>query len=138
MMRIVHCMIRVSDLDRSLGFYLNLLGMRLLRKEEYPDGRFTLAFIGFGNYPESAVIELTYNWDQDDYKHGTAFGHIALEVDELETTCNNLAAAGVPILRSPGPMSFHSPNRDTAEIFAFVEDPDGYRIELLQRQTLAL
>lgn len=132
-MRFAHCMIRVSDLDRSLRFYLGLLGMRLLRREDYPDGRFTLAFVGFGDEPQAPSIELTCNWDQHAYTHGSAFGHLALEVEALEATCQRLAAAGVPVPRAPGPMRHHSSDRKEPEIIAFVEDPDGYRIELLQR-----
>lgn len=131
-MRIGHCMIRVGDLSRSLGFYVDILGMKLFRREDYPNGRFTLAFVGYGNGEESAMLELTHNWDTAHYSHGNGFGHLALNVDNIFTTCNRLAKSGVKIVRPPGPMGHSSPDRENAEIIAFIEDPDGYRIELVE------
>jgi lactoylglutathione lyase len=130
--RLVHTMLRVGDLERSLSFYTRALGMSIFRREDYPDGRFTLAFVGYGDERSSAVIELTHNWDQSAYERGSAFGHIALAVADLQATCAFLAAAGVKMLRAPGPMTHRSPSRGDAEIIAFVEDPDGYRIELIE------
>jgi lactoylglutathione lyase len=130
--RLLHTMLRVSNLDRSLTFYTQQLSMRLLRREDYPDGKFTLAFVGYGDEHTNALIELTYNWDRDAYEHGTAFGHIALAVTDLTSTCARLEASGVMMLRAPGPMTFASPNRTAIERIAFIEDPDGYRIELIE------
>ena len=124
-MQFLHTMIRVKDLDRSIHFYCNVLGMKLLRKKEYPSGRFTLAFVGYGDESENTVIELTYNWDTHEYDLGNAFGHLALGVKDIYETCNNLRAEGVNIVREPGPMKHGG-----TEI-AFIEDPDGYRIELI-------
>ena len=134
--RLLHCMLRVADLERSLAFYCGLLGMRLVRREESPAGRFTLAFVGYGAEHDGAVLELTHNWDRDAYQHGSAFGHIALAVAELESSCAALAAAGVRVLREPGAMSFSSPERNTPELIAFIQDPDGYRIELIEVPSL--
>lgn len=131
-MRILHTMLRVADLERSLAFYVGTLGMTLLRREAYPDGRFTLAFVGFGSEENDAVIELTHNWETSGYDHGGGFGHIALGVDNACETCAALAAKGVKIVRPSGPMSSASPDRGDVEIIAFIEDPDGYRIELVQ------
>lgn len=125
-MKMLHTMLRVGDLDRSLAFYTGLLGMKLLRKKDYPGGRFTLAFVGYGDEADHTVVELTHNWDTDRYDPGTGFGHLALGVDDLRRTCDDLRAKGVKIVREPGPMQ-----HGTTEI-AFVEDPDGYRIELIQ------
>jgi len=125
-MRILHTMLRVGDLDRSVRFYTEVLGMKLLRRQDYPDGRFTLAFVGFGPESEQAAIELTHNWDTDRYEIGTGFGHVALGVDDIYATCAQLRDKGAKIVREPGPMK-----HGTTEI-AFVEDPDGYRIELIQ------
>ncbi len=130
--RLLHCMLRVADLERSLAFYCGLLGMRLVRREEYPAGRFTLAFVGYGAEHDGAVLELTHNWDRDAYEHGSAFGHVALAVAELRLTCAALAASGVKVLRAPGPMSVRSPDRDAPECIAFIQDPDGYSIELIE------
>jgi lactoylglutathione lyase len=130
--RVLHCMLRVVDLERSLAFYCGLLGMRVVRREEYPAGRFTLAFVGYAEASEQALIELTYNWDQDGYTQGTAFGHIALAVADVVASCAALAAAGVKVLRAPGPMSVSSPDRDAPECIAFIQDPDGYSIELIE------
>jgi lactoylglutathione lyase len=131
-MRLLHTMLRVGDLDRSVAFYTERLGMRLFRKESYPEDRFTLAFVGYGEETTSSAIELTWNWDRTQYAHGTGFGHIALAVEDAEAFCARLEAVGVPIVRAPGPMRARSPDRDTAEIIAFIEDPDGYRIELIE------
>lgn len=127
-MRILHTMLRVGDLDRSLDFYTRVLGMTLLRRQEYPEGKFTLAFVGYGEESETAVIELTHNWGVDTYELGTAYGHIALGVDDVFATVEKIRAAGGRVTREPGPMKHGS------TILAFVEDPDGYRIELLGRK----
>ena len=126
-MRLLHTMLRVGDLDRSLRFYCDLLGMKLLRQQDYPSGRFTLAFVGYGPEADNTVIELTHNWDTDRYDLGNAFGHIAIGVTDIHATCNELAAQGARIVREPGPMKHGS------TVIAFIEDPDGYRIELIQR-----
>lgn len=130
--RLLHTMLRVGDLDRSIAFYTGALGMRLFRKESYPDGRFTLAFVGYGDETANSAIELTWNWDQVHYTHGTGYGHIALAVRDAKEACARLEAAGVRVLRPAGPMRSRSPERDEVEIIAFVEDPDGYRIELIE------
>jgi lactoylglutathione lyase len=125
--RFLHTMIRVRDLDASLRFYTNLLGMKLLRKRDYPSGQFTLAFVGYGDESSNAVIELTHNWGQaEPYSLGSAFGHLALGVPDVYETCERLAAAGVKIPRPAGPMPHGG------SVIAFIEDPDGYRIELVQ------
>ena len=126
-MRLLHTMIRVNDLDESLRFYCEHLGMTLLRKQEYPGGRFTLAFVGYGDEASNAVIELTYNWDTHQYDLGNGFGHLAIAVDDIYKVCDALRAKGVKIAREPGPMKHGS------TVIAFVEDPNGYRIELIQR-----
>jgi len=125
-MKILHTMIRVNDLEESVQFYCDLLGMKLLRKKDYPDGRFTLAFVGYGSESDAAVIELTYNWDTHQYDLGNAFGHLAVGVSDIYQTCEALRAKGGKIVREPGPMKFGG-----SEI-AFIEDPNGYRIELIQ------
>lgn len=126
--RLLHTMIRVADLEKSLDFYTRLLGMRKLRQSDFPAGRFTLAFVGYGDESEHAVLELTHNWDQaEPYQLGTGFGHVAIGVGDIHDVCRRLADAGVPIPRPPGPMKHGS------TVLAFVEDPDGYRIELIQR-----
>lgn len=125
-MRLLHTMIRVNDLDESIRFYCDHLGMKLLRQKDYPSGRFTLAFVGYGPEDRDAVIELTYNWDTHEYDLGTGFGHLALGVEALYETCDRLRAAGVQIVREPGPMKHGG-----SEI-AFIEDPNGYRIELIE------
>ena len=130
--KLLHSMMRVADLERSLAFYTGELGMRLLRWEQYPGGRFTLAFVGYGLESEQSVIELTYNWDQGAYEHGSAFGHLALAVSDLFACCTALAAAGVKVLRPPGPMREPSADRALPELIAFIEDPDGYKIELIE------
>ncbi len=127
--RLLHTMLRVGDLDKSIAFYSGLLGMKLLRRQDYPDGEYTLAYLGYKDEDESAVIELTYNWGKDHYDLGTAFGHIALAADDIYATCTALAAQGVTISRMPGPMK-----DDASIVIAFIEDPDGYKIELIQRK----
>lgn len=129
---LLHTMLRVSNLDRSIAFYVGLLCMTLFRKEEYPEGRFTLAFVGYGNEDQYAAIELTHNWDTQDYDHGPAYGHVALRVANVERTCRYLAEANVRVVRAPGPMTHSSPQRQTPENIAFVADPDGYRLELIE------
>jgi lactoylglutathione lyase len=122
-------MLRVGNLDRSIGFYTEVLGMRLLRQKDYPDGKFTLAFVGYGDESANTVIELTYNWDTDQYEPGTGFGHIALEVDDVYQATEEIRSRGGKILRDAGPM-----NAGTT-IIAFVEDPDGYPIELIGKKS---
>jgi lactoylglutathione lyase len=126
--RLLHTMIRVRDLDASLNFYTNLLGMKLLRKRDYPSGKFTLAFVGYGDEANNTVIELTHNWEQAEaYNLGSAFGHLAVGVPDVYKTCERLAGAGVKIPRPAGPMAHGG------SVIAFIEDPDGYRIELVER-----
>ena len=124
-MRIFHTMLRVTDLQRSIDFYIDVLGMQLLRQKDYPKGKFTLAFVGYDNEEEHTVLELTYNWDTDHYDLGTAFGHIAIEVDDVYKAADKIKQQGGKILREAGPMSAGT------TIIAFVEDPDGYQIELI-------
>jgi lactoylglutathione lyase len=126
-MQLLHTMVRVNDLDESLKFYCDRLGMKLLRRQDYPGGRFTLAFVGYGDEASHTVIELTYNWDTHQYDLGNAFGHLAVGVSDIYKFCDQLRAKGVKIVREPGPMKHGS-----TEI-AFIEDPNGYRIELIQR-----
>ena len=128
-MRVLHTMIRVGDLDRSIKFYTDVLGMKLLRKKDYPDGKFTLAFVGYGPETEQAVVELTYNWGTDKYDLGNAFGHIALEVDDAYQACAEIKKRGGKVTREAGPMKLGS------SVIAFVEDPDGYKIEFIQKGT---
>jgi len=126
--RLLHTMIRVKDLDKTLDFYVGKLGMKLLRKRDYPTGKFTLAFVGYGEETDSSVIELTHNWEQaEPYNLGSAFGHLAIAVPDVYKACEALAAAGVKIPRPAGPMAHGG------SVIAFIEDPDGYRIELIQR-----
>ena len=125
-MRILHTMLRVIDLERSLAFYTGVLGMKLLRRKDYEAGRFTLAFIGYGDEASTAVLELTHNWDTDHYTLGDAFGHVAVGTDDIHGTCDRIRAAGGKIVREPGPM------KHGTTVIAFVEDPNGYRIELIQ------
>jgi lactoylglutathione lyase len=125
-MRMLHTMLRVGDLEKSLRFYSDLLGMRLLRRKDYPSGRFTLAFVGYGDEDTNTVIELTHNWDTDHYDLGAGYGHIALGVEDIYDACQRLRDKGAKIVREPGPMKHGG-----SEI-AFVEDPDGYKIELIQ------
>jgi lactoylglutathione lyase len=128
MMRLLHTMLRVGDLDRAIDFYTKVLGMRLLRRQDYPEGRFTLAFVGYGAESEQSVIELTHNWDTSAYELGTGFGHIALEVEDVYQACDQIRERGGRIMRAAGPM-----NAGTT-IIAFVADPDGYPIELIGRR----
>ncbi len=125
-MRLLHTMLRVGDLERSLSFYTEVLGMRLLRRKDYPAGRFTLAFVGYGDESETSVLELTHNWDTSKYELGSAYGHIALGVDDIYATCAAIAAKGGKVVREPGPMKHGN------TVIAFVEDPDGYKVELIQ------
>jgi lactoylglutathione lyase len=124
-MRLLHTMLRVGDLSRSLAFYTQVLGMRLLRQQDYPEGRFTLAFVGYGEEHDTTVLELTHNWDTVAYDIGSGYGHIAIGVADVYAACEKIRAAGGKIVREPGPMKHGS------TILAFVEDPDGYRVELL-------
>lgn len=127
--RLLHTMIRVRDLDASIAFYTKLLGMRLLRRTDYEGGRFTLAFVGYGEESDTAVLELTHNWDQaEPYEIGTGFGHLAVGVPDIYGACDALRAAGVKITREPGPMKHGS------TVIAFVEDPDSYKVELIERK----
>ncbi|MDO8598360.1 MAG: lactoylglutathione lyase, partial [Sulfuricaulis sp.] len=126
--RILHTMFRVGDLDRSLAFYTEVLGMRQLRRKDYPYGRFTLAFVGYGSEQEGAVLELTHNWDTPAYELGNGFGHIALEVDDAYAACAQIKARGGKVVREAGPM------KHGTTVIAFVEDPDGYKIELIQKK----
>ena len=130
--RVLHTMVRVRDLDRSIDFYTRLLGMKLLRKLEYPEGKFTLAFVGYGPEESHAVNDLTHNWDQEAaYDLGTGFGHIALGVRNIYNICDELAANGARIPRPAGPM------KHGTTVIAFVEDPDGYKIELIDLDTMS-
>lgn len=128
-MRLLHTMLRVGDLKRSIEFYTKVLGMRLLRQKDYPEGRFTLAFVGYGDEKDNTVIELTHNWDTDSYDLGKGFGHIAIEVDDVYQAVDTLRERGGKVIREAGPM-----NAGTT-IIAFVEDPDGYAIELLGKKS---
>jgi lactoylglutathione lyase len=125
--RILHTMLRVADLEKSIAFYTQQLGMKLLRRNDYPEGKFTLAFLGYGEESGNTVLELTYNWDNRAYDPGTGFGHIALATADIYKTCAALAASGVKIPRPPGPM------KGGSSVIAFVEDPDGYKVELVER-----
>jgi len=127
-MRILHTMLRVGDLQRSIDFYTRVLGMKLLRKSENSEYKYTLAFVGYGDEKDEAVIELTYNWGVSEYELGSAYGHIALEADDIYATCDALRAAGAKITREPGPV------KGGTTVIAFVEDPDGYKIELIAKK----
>ena len=127
-MRLLHTMLRVGDLETSIRFYTQVLGMQLLRRKDYPDGKFTLAFVGYGDEAANTVIELTHNWDTGSYDIGTGFGHIAIEVDDVYKAVDEVKARGGKVIRDAGPM-----NAGTT-IIAFVEDPDGYQIELLGKK----
>ena len=127
-MRLLHTMLRVGDLDKSLAFYTEVLGMRLLRRNDYPEGKFTLAFVGYQEEKDGAVIELTHNWGVDTYEIGTAYGHIALAVDDASAACAEIKARGGKVTREAGPM------KGGSSVIAFVEDPDGYKIELVERK----
>lgn len=122
-------MLRVGDLEKSLDFYCNILGMKLLRRKDYPGGEFTLAFVGYGEESETAVLELTHNWGVDTYDLGNAYGHIALEVNDIYATCAEIKAKGGTVTREPGPM------KHGTTVIAFIEDPNGYKVELIQRKT---
>jgi len=127
-MRILHTMLRVGNLEKSLAFYTQVLGMRLLRQKEYPDGKFTLAFVGYQDEKDGAALELTYNWNTSSYDLGNAFGHIAVEVDDAYQACENVKKLGGMVTREAGPM------KHGATVIAFVEDPDGYKIEFIQKK----
>ena len=127
-MRILHTMLRVADLERSLRFYIEVLGMRLLRRKDYPEGKFTLAFVGYGDETDTAVIELTHNWGVDKYELGNAFGHIAVAVDDAYKACEEVKRRGGKVTREAGPM------KHGTTVIAFIEDPDTYKIELIQRK----
>jgi lactoylglutathione lyase len=126
-MRLLHTMIRVGDLDRSIEFYTQVLGMRLLRRSDYPSGRFTNAFVGYEDESKAAVLELTHNWDTKSYDQGNAYGHVAVEVDDAYKACDEVRKRGGKVSREPGPM------KHGTTVIAFVEDPDGYKIEFVQR-----
>ena len=128
-MRMLHTMLRVGNLDKSLAFYQDVLGMKLLRKHEYPDGRFTLAFVGYGDESDHTVIELTHNWDTERYDLGNGYGHIALEVEDAYAACEAVKAKGGKVTREAGPMMHGT------TVIAFVEDPDGYKIEFIRKNT---
>lgn len=128
-MRLLHTMLRVGNLEESLKFYCDVLGMKLLRQKDYPGGEFTLAFVGYGDESDHSVIELTYNWGVDSYEIGDGYGHIALGVDDIYKTCDEIKSRGGKVVREPGPMKHGS------TVIAFVEDPTGYKIELIQLGT---
>jgi len=127
-MRMLHTMYRVSDLEKSLAFYTEVLGMRLLRRKDYPEGKFTLAFVGYGDESEHTALELTHNWDTDSYDLGNAYGHIAIEVEDVYAACDAIKAKGGEVVREAGPMKHGN------TVLAFVKDSDGYMIELLGTQ----
>ena len=127
-MHILHTMLRVGDLEKSLFFYTNILGMRLLRRREYPEGKFTLAFVGYQDETDGAVLELTHNWEVKKYDLGTGYGHIAIEVDDAYEVCEEVKKRGGKVIREAGPM------KHGATVIAFVEDPDGYKIEFIQKK----
>ena len=129
-MRILHTMLRVGNLEKSLAFYTQLLGMKLLRRKDYPDGKFTLAFVGYQDEADGAVLELTHNWDTPSYNLGEGFGHIAIEVDDAYQACENTKKLGGKVTREAGPM------KHGTTVIAFIEDPDGYKIEFIQRKTV--
>lgn len=128
-MRILHTMLRVADLERSLAFYIDVLGMQLLRRTDYPEGKFTLAFVGFTDEASGAVIELTHNWGVERYELGNAYGHIAIEVEDAYAACESIRQRGGNVVREAGKMKHGS------TVIAFIEDPDGYKIELIQRKS---
>jgi len=129
-MRMLHTMLRVGDLQRSIDFYTHVLGMKLLRQQDYPDGEFTLAFVGYGNEYDNTVLELTYNYGKSEYAMGNAFGHIAIEVEDAYKACDVVKAKGGKVIRDAGPMQHGT------IVIAFVEDPDGYKIEFIQKGTI--
>lgn len=128
-MRLLHTMFRVGNLEKSLDFYQNVLGMKLLRRKDYPEGRFTLAFVGYGDETDSTVLELTHNWDTERYDLGNAYGHIAVEVDDAYEACERVKRQGGNVVREAGPM------KHGTTVIAFVEDPDGYKIEFIQKKS---
>ncbi len=128
-MRFLHTMLRVGNLDRSIAFYRDVMGMELFSRRDYPDGKFTLAFLGYARNPEQAEIELTFNWDTASYELGTAYGHVAFGVDDIHAVCDRIRAAGGKISREPGPM------KHGTTVIAFVQDPDGYKIELIEESS---
>jgi lactoylglutathione lyase len=128
-MRLLHTMLRVGDLERSIAFYTEVLGMRLLRRKDYPGGRFTLAFVGYGDESDTAVLELTHNWDTSSYDLGGGYGHIAIGVDDIVAVCDQMRAKGGRVVREPGPM------KNGTTVIAFVEDPDGYKVELIEQSS---
>ena len=128
-MRLLHTMLRVGNLEKSLDFYQNVLGMKLLRRRDYPEGKFTLAFVGYGGEDENTVLELTHNWDTESYDLGDAYGHIAIEVDDAYKACERVKEKGGKVVREAGPM------KHGTTVIAFVEDPDGYKIELIQKKS---
>ena len=128
-MRLLHTMLRVGNLEESLKFYCDILGMKLLRQKDYPGGQFTLAFVGYGDESDNTVLELTYNWGTKTYDLGDAYGHIALGVDDIYGTCDAIKAQGGNVVREPGPMKHGS------TVIAFVQDPNGYKVELIQLGT---
>ena len=130
--RILYTMVRVGDLDRSIAFYRDALGMREMRRETFPEGRFTLVFMGYGDSPSAPSIELTWNWDETSYQHGNGYGHIALEVSNIYAACEHLTKMGLQLTRPPGPMKSAPVETGEKEVIAFVEDPDGYSIELIE------
>ena len=125
-MRILHTMLRVGDLEQSLSFYLGVLGMKLLRRRDYPEGKFTLAFVGYGPESEQAALELTHNWETKSYEVGSGYGHVALEVEDVYAACAEIKRKGGVVTREAGPM------KHGTTVIAFVQDPDGYKIELIQ------
>ena len=127
-MRILHTMLRVADLERSLRFYTEVLGMRLLRRNDYPEGKFTLAFVGYGDESAAAVLELTHNWGVDKYELGNAYGHVAIAVDDAYKACEEVKRRGGKVTREAGPM------KHGTTVIAFIEDPDAYKIELIERK----
>ena len=128
-MRLLHTMLRVNNLDESVTFYEKFFGMKLLRKHDFPDGKFSLAFIGFGDEKNNTVIELTHNWDTNAYDHGNAYGHIAIEVDDAYKTCEEIKSLGGKVIREAGPMMHGT------TVIAFIEDPNGYKVELIEKGT---
>ncbi|ADQ85084.1 MULTISPECIES: lactoylglutathione lyase [Methylovorus] len=128
-MRLLHTMLRVGNLDKSIAFYTQVLGMQVLRKHEYPDGKFTLAFVGYGDEQNNTVLELTYNWGTESYDKGNAYGHIAIEVDDAYKACEAVKQAGGKVVREAGPMMHGT------TVIAFIEDPDGYKVEFIQKGT---
>ena len=130
-MRLLHTMLRVGDLERSITFYTEVLGMRLLRCKDYPGGRFTLAFLGYGEESDTTVLELTHNWDTSSYEIGSGYGHIAIGVEDIVAVCDQMRAKGGRVVREPGPM------KNGSTVIAFVEDPDGYKVELIELSSRA-